>query len=159
MDTPLQTMIRQFNVSLRNMKVYAVDHPSMARALQKAHEAIIQILDERGELSLAVVQNKLLVNESPIEDDNQLVGRLVEELTLRNVQSLTFRNGLSMDEFKVFLGCMQQDPDRLSMEGGVGQFLEKQGVLNVVANDVKYGKINEGMEEGEGWRKRSLLPS
>jgi hypothetical protein len=61
MDTPLQTMIRQLNVSLRNMKVYAVDHPSTAHAVEKSYQAIAQILKDNGELSLEVTENKLLI--------------------------------------------------------------------------------------------------
>lgn len=150
MDTSLRNMIRQLNVALVNMKVYAADHPTTEAAVRKSFDALTQILQQKGELALGVVENTLIVDESPVEESDALVAKFVEELLTRSIDGLVFYADISQDEFRVFLNCMNQDPDRLTAEGGAQKFFENQGVSHVLANEVKYGKIKDSLGDGEG---------
>lgn len=150
MDALLRDMIRQLNVSLRNMKVYAADHPTTATALQRSYDGLTQILDKKGQLVLGVVENTLLVDDSPVEESDALIAKLTEELNARNIESLVFYRDISQEEFSTFLRCLNQDPDRLMADGGAQKFFENQGVSHVLANEVRYGKIKESFEGGEG---------
>ena len=150
MDARLRDMIRQMNVAMRNMKFYAADHPTATASVQKSYDALMQIVREQGTLGLGVVDNALIVNESPVEDSDRFVSALTEELNIRNIESLVFYPDLTQDEFRVFLNCLKQEPDRFVAQGGVQAFLENEGITHVVANEVKYGKIKDSAAGEEG---------
>lgn len=150
MDTPVRNMIRQLNVALVNVKVYAADHPTTGAAVQKSFDALTEILQQKGEFALGVVDNTLIVDESPVEESDTLIAKFIEELSIRNIEGLVFYADISLDEFGVFLNCMSREPDGLMAEGGVQKFLENQGVSHVLANEIKYGKIKDSIGDGEG---------
>ncbi|MBW2056284.1 MAG: HEAT repeat domain-containing protein [Deltaproteobacteria bacterium] len=150
MDTLLYNLVRLLNVALVNMRVYAPDHPTTAASVQKAFGVLSQMVQDKGELSLGVVENTLLVGEAPVEGADAFIVKFVEELVTRNIDGLVFYPEISEDEFRVFLDCMSQDPDRLTAGGGVQSFLESRGVSHVVANEVRYAKIKDSLNTGEG---------
>jgi HEAT repeat protein len=143
-------MIRQMNISLRNMRFYAADHPTTTTSLQRSYDALMKAVTEQGQLTLGVVGNTLIANESPIEESDRFVEQLTEELNVRNIESLVFYPDLTQDEFRVFLECLNREPDRLLAEGGVQQVFESEGIAHITANQVKYGKVSEASGEGVG---------
>ncbi len=143
-------MIRQMNIALRNMKFYAADHPSTTNSLERSRDALMKMLTAEGQLTLGVVDNTFIINESPIEESDRFVSHLTEELSVRNIESLVFYPDLCPDEWRALLDCLNRDPDRLLTEGGAQKFLESQGITHITANEVKYGKINESSGEGGG---------
>jgi len=155
MDTNLRQMIRQTNIALRNMKFYAADHPSTTNSLQRSYDALMKMLAAEGQLTLGVVDNTLILNDSPIEESDRFISDLTEELTVRNIESLVFYPDLSPDELRVLLDCLNREPDRLLTDGGAQKFLDVQGVTHITANEVKYGKINES--SGEGGLEESII--
>ena len=148
MDILLRDMIRQMNVSLRNMKFYAGDHPTTMASVQKSYDALTQTLQQKGELVLGVVENTLIVGDSPVEESDTFIARFTEELNVRNIGSLVFYPDISQEEFRAFLNCLTIEPDRVMAEGGVQRFFDTQGISHVLANEVKYGKIGEGSGDG-----------
>jgi len=155
MDTNFREMVRQTNIALRNMKFYAADHPSTTNSLQRSYDALMKMLAAEGQLTLGVVDNTLILNDSPIEESDRFISDLTEELTVRNIESLVFYPDLSPDELRVLLDCLNREPDRLLTDGGAQKFLDVQGVTHITANEVKYGKINES--SGEGGLEESII--
>ncbi len=156
MKTLVRDMIRQLNVSLRNMKVYAADHPTAAASFQKSYDALKALLDQKGELALGIVENTLMVDESPLEESDTLIVKFAEELHARNIESLVFYRDISQEEFKAFITCLKDDPDHLMAQGGVQKRFEDHGITHVIANEVKYGKIGQSSEGGEGLEEAVL---
>jgi HEAT repeat protein len=150
MDALVRDLIRQLNVSLRNMRFYAAEHPTTTISVQKGYDALRQILDQKGQITVGVVQNTLIVDEAPLEDTDTFIARFTQELNVRNIESLTFYRDVSQEEFRSFLSCLNHDPGLLLAEGGAQKLFETQGISHVVANQVKYGKISDSREEGEG---------
>ena len=150
MDSLLRNMIRQLNVALANMKVYAADHPTTAAAIQRSYDALTQILEQKSEIVLGMVEDTLIVDASPVDQSDTLIAKFIEELKIRDIDGLVFYTGISGDEFRALLTCLNHDPDRIMADGGAQKFLESQGVSHVVANEVKYGKIQDSVGDGEG---------
>ncbi len=136
------------NVSLRNMKFYAVDHPTTMASVQRSYDALTQTLQQKGELVLGVVENTLIVGDSPVEESDTFIARFTEELSVRNIGSLVFCPDISQEEFRTFLNCLTLEPDHVMAEGGIQKFFDTQGVSHVLANEVKYGKIGEPAGDG-----------
>ena len=132
MDAPFRQMIHQMNISLRNMKFYAADHPTATGSVQRAYDALMEMLKEKGQLTLGVVDNTLIVNDSPVEESDKFISQFVEELSIRNIKSLIFYADLSQDEPRTLLHCLNRDPDRMNAEGGPQKlFFESQGISHV----------------------------
>jgi HEAT repeat protein len=143
-------MIRQLNVALVNMKVYAPDHPTASGSLQRSYDALKKILEQKAELALGVVENTLIVDESPVEESDSLVVKFIEELKSRNIEGIVFYTDIAQEEFKTFLDCLSQEPEQLIDEGGAQKFFERKGVSHILANEVKYGRIKDSIGDGEG---------
>ena len=150
MDAPFRRMIRQMNISLRNMRFYAADHPTATSSVQKAYDALMELLKEKNQLTLGVVDNTLIVNDSPVEESDKFISQFVEELSIRSIESLIFYPDLSQDELRALLQCLNRDADRMGAEGGPQKLFESQGISHVLANEVKYGKIKESSSDGTG---------
>ncbi len=150
MDPLLRNMIRQLNVALVNMKMYAPDHPTTAASFQRSYDALKNILEQKSEFALGVVDNTLIADESPVEESDSFIIKFIDELKVRNVEGLVFYTGISQDEFKIFLDCLSQEPERLIEEGGAQKFFESHGASHVLANEVKYGRIQDSLGEGGG---------
>ena len=129
MDTLFRNMMRQLNVALANMKVYAPDHPTTAAAIQRSYEALTQILEQKGEIALGTVENTLIVDESPADQSDTLIAKFVEELKIRDIDGLVFYGGISQEEFRVLLTCLNHDPDRQWLTGESRNFLKTKACL------------------------------
>lgn len=150
MEPLLRNMIRQLNVALVNMKVYAPDHPTASGSFQRSYDALKKILEQKAELALGVVENTLIVDESPVEESDSLVVKFIEELKSRNIEGIVFYTDIAQEEFKTFLDCLSQEPEQLIDEGGAQKFFERKGVSHILANEVKYGRIKDSIGDGEG---------
>jgi hypothetical protein len=126
-DKLVWKLIQQVNGTLVNLKLYGADHPGTAGAIRKAHASLIEILEQKGELTLRVVDSTLVVNELPVEQYDTVFTKFIEELMIRNIERLVFQLGVSQDEFKAFLNCMNQQPESLRAHGGAQEYLETHG--------------------------------
>jgi len=150
MDALLRDMIRHLNISLRNLKFYAADHPAATASVEKAYAALTQIIEQKGEVTLGVVEDTLIIDDSRLEQSESLIASLAEELTVRNIGSLVFCPDLTQDELRAFINCLNRDPDSLAAAGGAQGLFEREGISHIRANEVKYGKIDESSEDGTG---------
>ncbi len=150
MDPLLRNILRQLNVAVVNSKVYAPDHPNTVSSIERSYGALRKILEQKRELALGVVENALVVDESPIEESDSLILKFIDELRVRNIEGLVFYPDVSPEEFRAFLDCLGEEPDRLIESGGAQSFLESRGVSRVVANEGKFGRIKDSLGAGEG---------
>ncbi|NIO03707.1 MAG: hypothetical protein GTN74_03580 [Proteobacteria bacterium] len=153
MDALLRNMIRQLNVAVVNTKVYAPDHPTTANSFQRSYDALKRIFEQKGELTLGVVENTLIVDEAPVEESDSLILKFIDELKSRNIEGLVFYPDISQEEFKAFLDCLSEEPDQLIDGGGAQKYLESRGVSRILANEVKYGRLKDSLGDGEGFEE------
>jgi hypothetical protein len=132
-DRSLWKMISHLNAALVNMKLFPKSHPHTAASIQRSYDALTQILEQRGELSLGIVDGTLIVDRLPLGKDHTRYNKVIEELETKDICTLVFRVGISQEEFRVFVDCLSQKPERLMAEGGAQTFLESHGVSHLLA--------------------------
>jgi hypothetical protein len=133
-DGLLWKLIRYLNTASVNMKLYPIDHPNTAGAIQNSYDSLTTIIEQRGELVLRVIDGTLVLNELPVEHCDPLFTKFIQELQIRNINSLVFLEGISQQEFQIFVNCMNQQPERLRADGGAQRYLEIHGVSRMLAN-------------------------
>jgi hypothetical protein len=132
-DRALHKMISHLSGALDHIKLYTVDHASTAAVIQRSYDSMTQALDQRRKLELRIADNTLIVDEMPLGHRHSLLSKLIEELMTRNIHGLVFYAGITQEEFKVFLSCMNQKPELLMAKGGVERILEAYGVSHLLA--------------------------
>ncbi len=139
----LADTIKQIHLAIKNNASYPGDHPAFSRAADKSYETLMSLLDQEATLTLSVSDNKLLVDDVPIDGKTASMVNLATELDQRAIDSITFYRGLTLTDFKAFLDAMIKSPTILNQEGGVASILHENGVSTIQLNEVKYGKIAE----------------
>jgi type IV pilus assembly protein PilB len=145
----LADTIKQIQVALKNSASYPEDHPSFSRAADKSYETLTSLLHEKDTLTLSVSDNKLLVDDEPIDGKAASAVKFAKELDQKSIDSVTFYRGLTLTDFKVFLSAMVNSPQILNQEGGVASILHENGVSTIQINEIKYGKIAEDSSQPE----------
>jgi HEAT repeat protein len=138
-------MIRDLHLTLTNMRVYVGDHPIAGAAIQRSYESLTRILENRAELTLGVVDDRLVADGTPLDGSDALVAKFLAEFKKRDIEGLVFHPGISQQEFRTFLRCLNEEA-----KGALRERLKDQGVSHVVVNEFKYEKKSDSSIEADG---------
>ena len=138
----IQDAIKQLYLALKVTASYPKDHPNSLQLINKSYKIFSAFIRKQESLSLVVISNTLLVNDKPIDSDNDFSRRFVHVLSKRDIESIIFFHGLSFLEYKTFLTLMAGRPDEIKKAGGMAKSIMRSGISQIKINEVTYGTIS-----------------
>ncbi len=92
------------NAAVANLRLYAADHPQVNRYLTYAYQELQQALSGRPQISIMVVDDRLVVDRRPVGVETPHMTQFVEILNRKGVESITFLNGVTRDQVNRLAG-------------------------------------------------------
>lgn len=146
-------LIKQLHIVITDMGIYPAKHPMIARSLKASYQELRDYLKKERDLTISVVENKLVVEDLSLEERDKTFIKFNFDLSSRKIQSITFLRGLEMEEFQALLQVLATKPDILEKKGGATKALLQPGISHLRINEVRYEKLAKGervlrIEEG-----------
>ena len=109
----IQQIISSLLAAINKLKLYPIDGPVAKEAIQNLHAVLTPFLDKYPDLTIARVDNALLVNGLKIDTSGfeALAGGLIKFMAEAGLSSLTILNAVSPDELARFIAAAGQCMD------------------------------------------------
>ncbi len=105
-------LVQAFLKARKNLRIYPSNNPMYAKTVEQTYQRLASIMEFQDEVTLRFTRNEILCGGEPVfkgtgKDDN-----LALFFSRDGVKDLTFKSGISTDEFQEFLEVMSYDLDR-----------------------------------------------
>lgn len=98
MQHEIVQVISHLNAAMANVRLYAADHPQVVRYLERAHDALMTLLDHREELTLIVVDDDLVVDHQTLNVKTPHLHQFVRTMKQCAVERVTFIREATLTE-------------------------------------------------------------
>ncbi len=133
--------------SLKNLGLYPEHHPIIQKSIKKSYELLSSILELRGELALAITDNTLVFEGTPIFQLSSSEELFIETLTEEKIEGLIFFRGLEEKELSRFISLLHKAKGMSLKEGEFNDLLANEGIKHIIT------VIPEKTEEDEDLSK------
>ncbi|MFH0918210.1 MAG: HD domain-containing phosphohydrolase [Candidatus Omnitrophota bacterium] len=128
---------------LQTLKMYGLEHPMSRKALDKAFEAISEVLVSRPEMTIGIVGEELAFEKEILFDLAKFLRPAILYLKDRNIERIAFFSGLTKDELWRFV-CFIAGPKE-DFKGDLQAALSLAGIEHI-----NIGKLKVETEPGKG---------
>lgn len=140
-------IIKRINLLLRTIQMYqSTDHPSVSTALTSLLSAVENALHGRETITFTRLGSDLLIEDVRVKKKAKFLEDFTQALEVRNVNSITLKKGISLEEARAFLLLFAETEAQIKKKGGVKKILDIKGVSHVLVDQFRYGIIT-GEEE------------
>ena len=157
-------VVRCLLTASNNIKLYPPQSQVIRRSIEDLRVALQTILDRRPALTLARVQEALLVNGQKVEtqDFKAIADGFLNLLETIGLRSLSFLQHISSQELTTFITALRQPPTekfdrrvwrRLAQDQGLSGILFDQRTYEILERQAGVGTAQEGPWEEAGTRK------
>ena len=156
-------VVRCLLTASNNIKLYPPQSQVIRRSIEDLRVALQTILDRRPALTLARVQEALLVNGQKVEtqDFKAIADGFLNLLETIGLRSLSFLQHISSQELTTFITALRQPPTekfdrrvwrRLAQDQGLSGILFDQRTYEILERQAGVGTAQEGPWEEAGTR-------
>lgn len=105
-------VVKELNIARKNMQIYPSEHDQATQSLDRAYDAILNLLADREEWRLGVAKTTLLAPEEIPELSKLAASKeLAVSLSEHDIAALTFFPGVEKTELQTLLSLVGSDPD------------------------------------------------
>lgn len=115
---------------------YGRNHPARARALDRTHKQITNLLAQRAPLSLQIGGEGFSCDEVRIGRDHPLLHGFGPELMLRGIQAIRLLPGVRLEDLQHLTELLTTEAAEVSRQGGNRAFLGERGASTVEVEDL-----------------------
>ena len=117
---PLVEAMAHINAAVANCRLYAQDHPQVARHLDVAHKALLSLLSARPDVTFLIVDDEVVVDARPLSAQYPQSGQFAQILNGKAIERLTFTREVTRDElFALIRDLANPDLDVISSSRGI----------------------------------------
>ena len=155
--TQIPSLVRSLLTTSTNIKLYPPESQVITDSVEELRAVLQTLLEKRPALTLARVQEALLVNGQKVDTkDFKAIAdgflRLLEAIGLR---SLSFLKPVSTQELRTFIAALREPP----IDGFDGDFWHRlarvQGLTGILFNQRTYGILEKAVGVGTGQEEPS----
>jgi len=134
--------------ALNKFSLYPSNHPIVRSALSDAYAVLSKAIVLKKQLTFSLSgQDKILVEGQVIISNAQtLLEEFIAEFMKLQAESITFSEGLSVEELEQFLRMMLLKSEDLKKGAGLNQLLSDKGIKHIKVNLFSYVKVEKGKE-------------
>ncbi len=115
------------------VNLYGLNHMISVDAMEKSFELLKKNLVGRKKINFNVVDNQLLIDMTPLNDNSNFVARFVERLAILEISGFTFAGGISEDEFIQFIILLTSRDTAVGNEN-FNKALDDNGLEHITAS-------------------------
>lgn len=137
-------LARLFNVTMNSALLYNGSHPTTLKNILSLHKDLSEILSQCETVSLIINRDNLFVEEWPVAEAIN-TRRLVQQFIRTGIFSVTFCNGLSLQQLQIFINAASDMGNDVSAES-ITSLLLNEMITTIRINYVRFGKILSGQK-------------
>jgi len=145
-------ILLQLNSAIKNSHLYPPEHPRIRDANISLLKALQDHIAERGEITLRFIENQIILNKTPLCEIGGAASGLIESCLDRQIQSITFSQGLRLEELTEFTKAMTESPEELTDHGGIQEEILSRNVSHISVG--KLVAIEQSGESSDGLERR-----
>ena len=122
----IEIAFRELLAAVQTAKLYNPGHPIFNKAVEKAYKGIMDVLNEKPELTVGIVGDELAFEKEIFFELSKLSKTGIGYLKSRGIEKVTFKRGLSLKEVEVFIFFLVAHKDEI--KGKSQDYLVLNGV-------------------------------
>ncbi len=143
----LAELVKELNISRRNVTSYPEEHPLIKNSLAKAISLLGRILEIRDRVTFGVIKDSLMVWQNYLDNKNPVYRDFATTLFNRGIAAVTFIRGLNENELLMFNEVLNKDPEEIAEKGGIEQVINNFGILHIQVVAIDYSLLGATEEE------------
>ncbi len=144
-------ILKRFCLLVRSATMYPPDHPGLPPAFEALKSTVDSAIEDKEQVTITVMGGDILLDDFKIRKEDRFKKTFCDLFDERQVSSVTFRQGLTVDEVKTFTYCFTESPKMVKDKGGVRKILQRKNITNIVVDQFKYGVVaDDGKSAVEG---------
>ncbi len=136
---PILDLLTRLTVAFSRRRAYPESHPLVSTAESQAFETLVDVLSERGRLSLSVGKDELLVDDEPEPLVGGVARDLSDRLRQRGIASLVFDRAVSSESLGAAIAWLAIEP--ATTEDGVVARTEVPTLPGVTIGRIAFGRL------------------
>lgn len=163
MDTPkaqtelYDSIIRGLSLAIKNSALYTLDHPICKSSIDNFKGILSKWFANNEKLDLGISQDNVFFNGEQVKEEDERYREVGEYLHLRGIISLTFLDGITLNELTEFFKLVKNDKRAIRSMGGILKNISPTPHLVIKEIDysallVKTRKGEEASEEEKVWQ-------
>lgn len=121
--------------ALQTGKFYSADHPKLDEFIEQAHSSLQEILKEKKELVIGIVEDELAWEDEIFFDLSQKLKSLILYLQERGIERIYFNQAMNKEELRKFIVYLITP--RIEIQKEPLDYLSLQGVKNIKAGKIR----------------------
>jgi hypothetical protein len=143
----LSSTIIELNISRKNISFYPMEHPIIKKAVNRAYDMMQKIFETTDKISLGISKDTLIMGQSYLDKNNPVYRDFAKAMNEKMITSITFRNGISIDELSRFLAVTSLSNDEINEKGGMSKIFERENISYVTVTELDYDAFQLESEE------------
>ncbi len=137
----LETLLAELVKSMRSSFMYPAGHPSLKKSYENTYRFFQDFLHSTGEFSITSGKEGIDFEEAPLTRENEALRKLSQDLNLKNIFRLTFKNSMTGQEFSAFVSLISMDSKKFRDLGGVSSLFPRYEIRNIAAKEMEYDNL------------------
>ena len=129
----INRILLQLNAAIKNSQLYSLEHPRLRESNTKLLAILQKQIEKRGNVILRFIENQVVLDTIPLYEVSGVVSEFMQVCLDRQVQSIAFSKGLTVDELTQFIITMTMSPEELRSRGGMQEEFLSRDVSHIVA--------------------------
>ncbi|QXE92627.1 hypothetical protein KP001_08960 [Geomonas subterranea] len=139
-------LIRELEVSRRNMGAYPQGHQVVDVSLTKALQSYAAFMGERDEVVFGVAGSALVFGGRTVDRSNLVIREFARVLYERGIGMLVLNRGLTKEELRRFIIILGSKREKIYGAGGIRAVWEKAGITSLAIREVRYDLFSASEE-------------
>jgi putative nucleotidyltransferase with HDIG domain len=129
-----KSLIHLFS-AMQTAKLYSRDHPVFHEAIKKAYKSLKEVLEDKTEIVIGMVDEELACEEEIYFDLSQKLRSSILYLLDRNIQKIYIHRALNLNELSEFVALLSSPKDELTKDSQ--KVLALHGIRNIKTSRIR----------------------
>jgi putative nucleotidyltransferase with HDIG domain len=140
----IKNALLNLSSAIQTGKIYSMDHPSFKEFIQRAYQSLLDVLPQKKELIIGIVEDELAWEGEIFFSLSQKLAALVFYLQEKGIERIVFFPGLQEEELNRFVGFLIDKQKKGSTEV---HHLSALGIQNIQAGKIRALESQPKVEE------------
>jgi HEAT repeat protein len=128
--------------------MYPLGHPSLEQAAVRATDRLTYLLREKGTLSLGAAKDQLVIEGVATDENSHLLRELAGRMHRHHLGAISFHQGVSNQEIRLFLSLLAEEPDQTGEPLGLAPAWRREQQPNIRMHPVAYDSLRLMEDDG-----------
>ncbi len=145
--TDVPKLVAHFHGARKKARIFPPTHAYVAESVQELMTVLERFLEQCSSVTLSITGKQLYLEGRLLADESLAYGDLIDELLERDLASVTFHAGVSLEELTSFVNLSNAKPEAISKWSGWEDMLREDGIRQIAVGRLV---ALPGAEDGDG---------